>query len=320
MGAINNDAHSGDNKLQPAGNNAHSDGNNARSDDAGGGLRGGRPVYSEGLRELLNDEYGIDKYAAYTDIGGSSCLNLLVAGGGGRYLARVYRRCTTPGRLDAIQAVKGVLKKNGVPCAPALKTASRRNWTVWNGNLLEVEPYIAHDGVMDTADRIKRAMPTMGKMTSVLGGFGNIGDDGRTPPFANHVPIERALEMTKRGCGRLLSRRPTEFEREFADKSMSLAKKVTESGIPAFGALPKQLAHGDFWDNNILFSGAGVALIADFDFMGERRRVEDIALTLYFYAYFISHTISGSPESVANEIKTPESVVYKIKNAGFRGE
>jgi homoserine kinase type II len=54
------------------------------------------------------------------------------------------------------------------------------------------------------------------------------------------------------------------------------------------------LAHGDFWDNNVLFRGDRIALIADFDFMGERRRIEDIALTLYF-----SHISEGYFESEA---------------------
>src|SRR6266545_4737338 len=45
--------------------------------------------------------------------------------------------------------------------------------------------------------------------------------------------------------------------------------------------LPRQLVHGDFWDNNVLFRHGRPVLLADFDFMGERARVDDLALTLH---------------------------------------
>ncbi len=40
--------------------------------------------------------------------------------------------------------------------------------------------------------------------------------------------------------------------------------------------------HGDFWDNNVRFSHRRVALVTDFDFLGERPRTDDLALTLYY--------------------------------------
>lgn len=46
--------------------------------------------------------------------------------------------------------------------------------------------------------------------------------------------------------------------------------------------MPTQLVHGDFWDNNVLFRDGRIVLVTDFDFMGERARVDDLALTLYF--------------------------------------
>lgn len=45
--------------------------------------------------------------------------------------------------------------------------------------------------------------------------------------------------------------------------------------------LPRQLVHGDFWDNNVLFLHGRPVLLADFDFMGERARIDDLALTLH---------------------------------------
>lgn len=52
-----------------------------------------------------------------------------------------------------------------------------------------------------------------------------------------------------------------------------------EGGLVA--RLPRQLVHGDFWDDNMLFRHGRPVLLCDFDFMGERARVDDLALTLW---------------------------------------
>jgi Ser/Thr protein kinase RdoA (MazF antagonist) len=45
--------------------------------------------------------------------------------------------------------------------------------------------------------------------------------------------------------------------------------------------LPRQLVHGDFWDDNVFFQGETLEFVADFAFMAERARIDDLALTLY---------------------------------------
>ncbi len=45
--------------------------------------------------------------------------------------------------------------------------------------------------------------------------------------------------------------------------------------------LPRRVVHSDCWDNNVLFRAGRVVLVADLDFIGERARVDDPALTLY---------------------------------------
>ena len=45
--------------------------------------------------------------------------------------------------------------------------------------------------------------------------------------------------------------------------------------------LPTQLVHGDFKDNNLVFRGAELVTVLDFDFMGVRPRVDDLALPLH---------------------------------------
>jgi Ser/Thr protein kinase RdoA (MazF antagonist) len=62
-----------------------------------------------------------------------------------------------------------------------------------------------------------------------------------------------------------------------------LATIVSESQQTiGYASLPRQLVHGDFWDTNVLYRRDDIVLIHDFDHMGERARIEDVALTLYY--------------------------------------
>lgn len=61
-----------------------------------------------------------------------------------------------------------------------------------------------------------------------------------------------------------------------------LARLVHEVEHQTVTNLPRQLGHGDFWGNNVLFHSDVVALVTDLDFMAERLRIDDLALTLFF--------------------------------------
>jgi Ser/Thr protein kinase RdoA (MazF antagonist) len=56
-----------------------------------------------------------------------------------------------------------------------------------------------------------------------------------------------------------------------------LAELVGQAEAGLVARLPRQLVHGDFWDNNVLFRHGRPVLVCDFDFMGERARIDDLA-------------------------------------------
>jgi Ser/Thr protein kinase RdoA (MazF antagonist) len=60
-----------------------------------------------------------------------------------------------------------------------------------------------------------------------------------------------------------------------------LAELVGQAEAGLVARLPRQLVHGDFWDNNVGFRRGRPVLMADFDFMGEWARIDDLALTLW---------------------------------------
>lgn len=232
------------------------------------------------LFSTLQDAYGIQT-STYQDLGGSSCLNLRSDSERACYVVRVYRPYVTQARLEAIQYVKDALGAHGVPCVRPLETVDGRRWTVWGERLVEVEPYVAHDGCMDSPERVALGLPLLGHIHSIMRTL-TLDQAGRAPLFANYLAPEEMLHRTREGCDRIRGWGPSDEELWLADGAEELAAWIARYDGEITHPIPRQLAHGDFWDNNVLFAGDDVVLVTDFDFMGERRRIDDLALTLYF--------------------------------------
>lgn len=57
--------------------------------------------------------------------------------------------------------------------------------------------------------------------------------------------------------------------------------------------------HGDFWDNNVLFDEEAIAAALDFGFMNQRPRVDDLALSFWFYLLEPGH---GRPAAADQKV------------------
>jgi homoserine kinase type II len=250
-------------------------------DDAANGLRGLRAEPSPALFGLLRNRYGFDGADDATDLGGSSNLNLLVRAEDGRYVVRVYRPYVTSARLADIQRVRRTLVAGGVPCSDLVTTRDGEPWILTEGRLVEVERYVEHDAKMDSWERLEAGLPLLGRIHTLLRRV-TVSAAGATPLFANHVESHDTLDWTLRGTRRIRAWGPSPDELRLAQASEELAQWVDEAEREVASSLPRQLVHGDFWDNNVLFRDGRVALITDFDFMGKRARMDDLALTLYF--------------------------------------
>jgi Ser/Thr protein kinase RdoA (MazF antagonist) len=250
-------------------------------DDADGGLRGLRARRGPGLLRALRDHWGLGYLAERVDLGGSSSLNLLVGDTNRRYVVRVHRPHVTPERLGAIHQARHVLGAGGVPCAPPVRTLRSEPWISLQGRLVEVEAYVEHDAVMDCWERLEIGMALLAQTHGLLRHL-KVGEEGRWPLFANHLEPADVAASVRRGTAQIRGWGPTPAERSLAAAAEELAELVTEAETEAGLAsrLPRQLVHGDFWDNNVLFRHGRPVLLADFDFMGERARIDDLALTL----------------------------------------
>lgn len=254
-------------------------------DDAGDGRRGLRPRLTRALAETISREYGMPVGAATTDLGGSANLNLLERGDSGPVVIRVYRSHVGADRVAAIQGTRTHLAAQGVPCVRPIATRQGLAYVRAEGHLVEVEPFVECDATMDRPDRITAALPMLGRLHQALSGF-EAGRSGRDIEFANYVDPDGLVTATRRGTRRIRSWQPNPEEVHIAETADELSEAVT-AAYQSLGGVPRQLTHGDFWDNNVGFRRGELVLVADFDFMGERSRVDDLALTLYFASHHL---------------------------------
>ncbi len=250
-------------------------------DNAGGGLRGLRATASPELFEGLYEHYQIKAGNDAHDLGGSSSLNLLVVDNDQRYVVRVYRPYVTEARLQLIALMHHALAAQGIPCPKIITSKDGQPWTHVGGRLVEVEEYVDHNQNMDSLERLKIGLPLLGRIHSILRHV-EVGGEARKSLFDNHIEPFDALPRTLQGTARIRAWQPSPEERSLADAAENLARLVSEAEREFAPLLPRQLVHGDFWDNNVFFQDGRIVMVADFDFMGERARIDDLALTLYF--------------------------------------
>ena len=251
------------------------------SDDAGGGRRGLRATPSLTLLDAVRAAYGIETDSEPIDLGGSSNLNLLLVDGNSQYVVRVYRPHVGDERLGAVQAVRRQLSRGGVPCDALIATRSGDPWLAVGDRLVEVEDFVEHDADMDSWERLEIGLPVLGHMHSLMQKF-DAPQAARNPRFANYLDGSHVVGSTSRGVHRIRSWQPSAIELQMADNAEELAKLVAEAWSDADNHLPHQLVHGDFWDNNVFFRGDKIVFVTDFDYMGHRARIDDLALTIYF--------------------------------------
>jgi Ser/Thr protein kinase RdoA (MazF antagonist) len=263
-----------------------------KRDDAGAGRRGLRATLSPELLEVVRDRYGLDRVNGAVDLGGSSNLNVLIQDGKLRYVVRVYRPYVTEARLRDLQRVRRELAAGGVPSPGVLSTWDGQPWITLDSHLVEVEYYVGHDANMNSWKRLAMALPMLGRIHTILQDV-EIGLDGKRPLFANHIEPQDVLDKTFAGTQRIRGWASSPAERYLADAAEELAHRVVAAERDLVSTLPRQLIHGDFWDNNVFFRDGRLVLVTDFDFMGERARIDDVALTLYFTSLKYAETAAS---------------------------
>ncbi len=85
-----------------------------------------------------------------------------------------------------------------------------------------------------------------------------------------------------RACAAIRAFAASADEERIARVSEELASALLCAGDERSLELPRQLVHGDFWDNNVKFQNGSLVAVLDLDFMEEGARIDDLALVLYY--------------------------------------
>lgn len=229
---------------------------------------------SAALFSLVRSSYGLDCDGA-RDLGGGYNLNLLVAGS---FVVRVYGSWVSASRLAGVQAVREGLRAAGWPLAPLHLALSGAGFVAFGDRLVEVEAYVSAGSPMTSWPDLSAGLPWLARLHAALRSC-SYPPAAAAAPVANHLPAGLVREETAPAFAALRSWVSTDAERRYLDVAERLASVV--ASVDRFD-VPSQLVHGDFWHHNVMLSGSRLVRLGDFDFLGTRPRVDDLALTLFF--------------------------------------
>ncbi len=238
---------------------------------------------SDALVAQIAGRYGRPVPVAWRDLGGSWTTNLLLEYDGNPLVARIHQSSTSPERLAAVQAARLAVIEAGIPAVRPLCTADGHSYvTLGDTVVAELEPYVPWELRMNTEPLLVAGFGMLAQVHDALR-TAAIPPAGHTVRYANHIHSADALDATRRGVARIRSWGRPKLN-EFADLVLAHIEAVDAAERPLRSGQRVQLVHGDWWDNNVLFRDGRIALVLDFDFMADRARIDDLALSAYFFA------------------------------------
>ena len=239
-----------------------------------------RPMKSPELIDTVVRAYELTPTGDPIDLGGSANLNLLFPRGDLEYVARIYRAWVTQERLEGIQSVRATLRAAGLPFPQTRPAADGRRFIPFADWLVEVEPFVSGQDMRTWAELLD-GIRMLGTFHTVLSGIA-APPGARRAPAANHIDVADATQTTMRACSAIRAFAASADEERIASISEELVSALLCAGDETTRELPRQLVHGDFWDNNVKFQNGSLVAVLDLDFMEEGARIDDLALVLYY--------------------------------------
>ena len=185
----------------------------------------------------------------------------------------VSRAGTTHARVRAPQTARGRLADEGVPVVGLMRSVAGRTWEQVKDRILEVECWVDHDGQMNTWERLRRGSSLLAAVHSSWSKL-ELGADGEACDWANWIAPAQVAANAAAAVETLNRWHLGDLARD--------VERLAELTCAEIVPLPHQVVHGDFWDNNVYLRGEDIIAVTDFDFLGRRPRIDDLALMLYF--------------------------------------
>ena len=241
-----------------------------------------RVVPGPGLVESVVAAFSLPRPVHWVDLGGHWTTNLRFDyPDGSALVARAHRGVTTPERLVAIQSAKAVARGHGLPVPTTVAAPDGRGYsTLPDGTLVEVEAHVDWDTPMLAFPNLRQGFAALARLHDALRTL-RPSTPVASPPHATYLDPDQVVEGVCRGASRMRGWGEPRFA-ELADDVQRHCEAVAGREERLRHDQVRQLVHGDFWDNNVVFRGRQLVGVLDFDFLGERDRIEELALTLWF--------------------------------------
>ena len=261
-----------------------------------------RGTLSNALLDVIRTRYGRGSLRPHAALEDSINLNVVVRDGERLLVLRAYRSWMTPPRLAAVQRIRQFLIESGLPFAPLCRTLDGRGWCEVGDQLVELEEFVPSESYLRTFTHNRLAMPVLAQIHDRLAVLMDRRDTSppylpridepdpaelltaatAAPPAANHVDAAQVVDVVGAGADAVRGAGLAPRVTRHAAVAETLAGRLWELEAATVDQLPRQLVHGDFWDDNVRFRGDRVVLVTDLDFMGYRPRIDDLALTLFY--------------------------------------
>jgi Ser/Thr protein kinase RdoA (MazF antagonist) len=184
-------------------------------------------------------------------------------------------------RLEAVQRIRQFLVDGGLPFAALRRTLTGEGWCQFGDQLVEVEEFVPSETYMESFEHLRLAMPMLARIHNRLR-LTPMDEAAATAPAANHVDAVRVVDAVADAVAVVHRDELPPEESRYLTIAETLARQLRQVETQYEDQLHRQLVHGDYWDDNVRFTGSRISLVTDLDFMGERPRTDDLALTLFY--------------------------------------
>ena len=177
-----------------------------------------------------------------------------------------------PARVEALDRARARLADCGLPVVELMTSLTGSTWHLVQGRVIQVERWVDHDGRMNSWATLRMGCALLADVHNAWSGL-ELGPEGEACAWANWISPTEVVDR----CDIAARRLRRWALHSLADDVVRLAELTVDHR-----ALPTQVVHGDFWDNNVYLRRGQIVAISDFEFLGRRPRIDDLALLLYF--------------------------------------
>ena len=200
----------------------------------------------------------------------------------GGYALRFANAGVSRAHVLATRIVRRALAAAGLPVVAPLTTAAGTAIVEWDGLLAEVQPWMAHTGDGTAWSRLITAATTLRHLHDHLAAL-YVQPDQHDDPWRTPTELADQLAADRPVLRRLAAQDGIAIDRYLAQADAVL--EALQNGCLLNGC-PRQLTHGDYQGRNLLFQRRVLSGVIDFERLGYRPRLYDLAWPFVFWRWF----------------------------------